>query len=107
MRKFEGIIFDIDGTLTSTNELIFASFRHVAFKHLDKKLTNEEIISLFGPPEDVILKEWFKENLNEVIDDYYNFYEDEHRLADIYPGIREILKIVKSKNIPLGIFTGK
>jgi len=54
MKKFEGIIFDIDGTLTSTNELIFASFNHVATKYLNKKLTNEEIISLFGPPEDTI-----------------------------------------------------
>jgi len=58
MKKFEGIIFDIDGTLTSTNELIFASFNHVASKYLNKKLTNEEIISLFGPPEDTILKGW-------------------------------------------------
>ena len=107
MKKFEGIIFDIDGTLTSTNELIFASFNHVASKYLNKKLTNEEIISLFGPPEDTILKGWFNNNLSDAMEDYYRFYKDEHHMADAYPGIVEILEFIKSKKIPLGIFTGK
>jgi len=107
MKKFEGIIFDIDGTLTSTNELIFASFNHVTTKYLNKKLTNEEIISLFGPPEDTILKKWFGDDFTNVKEDYYKFYKDEHHLADAYPGIKEILEIIKSGEIPLGIFTGK
>ncbi len=107
MKKFEGIIFDIDGTLTSTNELIFASFNHVTTKYLNKKLTNEEIISLFGPPEDTILKKWFGDDFTNVKEDYYKFYKDEHHLADAYPGIKEILEIIKSREIPLGIFTGK
>ncbi len=107
MKIFEGIIFDVDGTLTSTNELIFASFNHVTTKYLNKRLTNEEIISMFGPPEDTILKEWFGDDLSDAMEDYYKFYKDEHHMADAYPGIEEILKIIKSKNIPIGIFTGK
>lgn len=107
MKKFEGIIFDIDGTLTSTNDLIFAAFNHVASKYLNKKLTNDEIIALFGPTEDAILEEMFGDNILNARIDYYKFYKDEHHLADIFPGIKEILEIIKSRNIPLGIFTGK
>lgn len=108
MSNFEGIIFDIDGTLTSTNELIFATFRHVVEKHLNKKVTDQEIIALFGPTEDVILKEWMDENYQEARKDYYNFYEAQHHLmADVYPGIIEALKFIKSKKIPLSIYTGK
>lgn len=104
----EGVIFDIDGTLTATNELIFASFNHVAKKYLGKKLTDEEIIALFGPTEDVILKEWMKDNYDEARKDYYDFYSAmHHQMADAYPGILEILKLVKSRNIPLSIYTGK
>ena len=55
---FKGIIFDIDGTLTSTNQLIFDSFNHIAKKYLNRTFTDDEIISLFGPTEDAILKEW-------------------------------------------------
>ena len=108
MIKFKGFIFDIDGTLTSTNKLIFASFNHVAKKYLDKTLTDEEIISLFGPPEDVILKKWFGDNYEGARKDYYDFYAKEHNeLAKIFPGIKEILEIIKKANLPVSIFTGK
>jgi len=108
LKNFEGIIFDIDGTLTSTNELIFSTFRHVTEKYLGKKVTDEEIISLFGPTEDVILKEWMKDDYEEARKDYMAYYEAKHHLmADVYPGITESLQYIKSKNIPLSIYTGK
>jgi pyrophosphatase PpaX len=108
MTKFKGFIFDIDGTLTSTNELIFASFNHVTKKYLGRTYNDKEIIALFGPTEDVILKKWMGENYDKAREDYYDFYEKNHiRMADIFPGIEEILGAIKSKNLPLGIFTGK
>ena len=107
MRKFDGIIFDVDGTLTSSNKLIFESFRHITKKHLNKNISDEEIVALFGPTEEQILKEWFKEKAGEVIEDYFDFYESNHHLADIYPGMKEILEYIKSKELPIGIFTGK
>ena len=107
MKNFDGIIFDIDGTLTSTNDLIFASFNHVMNKYLNKTLTNNEIISLFGPTEDVILEEWTGTDYPRAREDYYNFYSENHTMADLYPGIFDILTYIKSKKIPLSIFTGK
>lgn len=108
-RKFKGIIFDIDGTLTSTNELIFATFNHIAQKYENKTYTDEEIIAMFGPPEDVILKEKFNgDKYENVYQDYYNFYRENHpRMADLYPGIVDILSTLKSKKIITAIFTGK
>ena len=107
MKKFDGIIFDIDGTLTSTNELIFASFNHIAKKYLNKTFSNEEITRLFGPPEDVILKQFCGERFEEGKKDYYDFYTENHHMADLYPGIVNVLKDLKTKNIPLSIYTGK
>lgn len=108
MRLFDGIIFDVDGTLAETHELIFASFNHVAEKYLNKRLTNEEIVALFGPTEDVILKEWMNEDYESARRDYYEFYESNHpHMAEIFPGLSEAIKFIKEKNIPLGIFTGK
>lgn len=105
--KIDGIIFDIDGTLTSTNELIFASINHVMNKYLNKTLTNDEIVSLFGPPEDVILEESMGQDYSSARSDYYNFYSDNHFMAGLYPGIVEVVEFIKSKKIPLSIFTGK
>jgi HAD superfamily hydrolase (TIGR01549 family) len=107
MKVFEGIIFDVDGTLTSTLDLIHASFNYVTSKYMDKELSKEDVISLFGPTEDVILQEWFTDNLSEVQEDYYKYYRDEHHTANAYEGIEEILILLKEKNIPVGIYTGK
>lgn len=104
---FDGFIFDIDGTLTSTNQLIFDSFNFIAKKYLDRTFTNKEIISMFGPTEDVILKEWCRDKYEEARKDYYKFYSDNHGMAELYTGMKEILEYLKSKNYPLGIFTGK
>ncbi len=106
-QQFEGFIFDIDGTLTATNELIFASFNHIAKKYLNRTFTDEEILSLFGPTEDVILKEWCGDRFEEAKEVYYNFYSDNHHMASVHEGMIEILDHLKSKGFPLGIFTGK
>jgi pyrophosphatase PpaX len=107
MDKFTGIIFDIDGTLTSTNELIFATFNYIADKYLNKRFTDSQIAAMFGPTEDVILKQWCPDNYEEARKDYYDFYEKNHHMADLYPGIIGILDILKKKNVLLSIYTGK
>lgn len=108
MKNFDGFIFDVDGTITSTNELIFASFNHITEKYLNKKYTFEEIVQFFGPPEDYIIKQMMGEMYPQAHKDYFEFYNKNHTaMADLYPGIKEILEIIKKKNLPLGIFTGK
>ena len=104
---FKGIIFDIDGTLTSTNELIFKSFNHIADKYLNRTFSNEEIIAMFGPTEDVILEKWCGDNFESARKDYYEFYRSHHYMAELYPGIKELLDNLKRKKILLSIFTGK
>jgi HAD superfamily hydrolase (TIGR01549 family) len=108
-KKYKGIIFDIDGTLTSTNELIFATFNHIAQKYEGRTYSDEEIIAMFGPTEDVILREKFNgDKFKEVYDEYYKFYRENHpRMADLYPGIVDILKELKERKILTSIFTGK
>lgn len=104
---FDGFIFDIDGTLTSTNQLIFDSFNFIAKKYLNKLFTDDEIISMFGPPENDILKRLCGENYEAARKDYFYYYTENHWKAKLYKGIKEILEHLKSKNYPIGIFTGK
>lgn len=104
---FKGIIFDIDGTLTSTNELIFKSFNHIAKIYLDRTFTDKEIIALFGPTEDVILKELCGKNFEAAKKDYYEFYKSHHHIANLYPGIKKLLHYLKTKGVLLAVFTGK
>jgi HAD superfamily hydrolase (TIGR01549 family) len=104
---FKGILFDVDGTLSSTNELIFASFNHVAEKYLCKKLSDEEVIALFGPPEDEIIEKLFPEIHAAVKSDYYKFYQENHGGVQLYDGLLPLLQRLRDDGVILGIFTGK
>ncbi len=44
----KNILFDLDGTLLDTNELIIQSFQHTYKRHLNKHVDKEEIIKSFG-----------------------------------------------------------
>lgn len=106
--KFDAYIFDVDGTLASTNQLIFDSFNHIAEKYLKTRLTDEEIISLFGPTEEVIIKSWMRDDYESAERDYFDFYSVHHdSAAKIYSGLSEIMNLIKSQGKNISIFTGK
>jgi pyrophosphatase PpaX len=103
------VIFDIDGTLTQTNDLIFASFNHVAEKHLGKRFSPPEIIALFGPPEEGALRKVFgHENLEGIMEELCAYYTAHHAsMASLHPGIDEVLAHLKDRGVRLAVFTGK
>jgi HAD superfamily hydrolase (TIGR01549 family) len=109
MKRFSCVIFDLDGTLTRTNELIYATFNHVAEKYVQKVFTPDEITGMFGPPEEVAVEKLVgKDRTEPAMQDYYAFYETHHpRLAEAYDGIREVLEFLKGNGVILAIFTGK
>lgn len=105
--RYKGIIFDVDGTLTYTNQLIFDSFNHITKKYLGKTFSDEEIIALFGPTEDVILKEMCKDEYDIARKEYYQYYKENHNIARTYAGIETLIEDLFNNKIILGVFTGK
>ena len=103
------VIFDMDGTLTRTNELIFESFNHVAEKYTGKRLSPHEIVALFGPPEEGgLAKVVGDESVEEAMDELCEYYQAHHgRLAGLHQGIDNILRYLKNRGTKLAIFTGK
>ena len=99
----------MDGTLTSTNLLIYESFNHIAERYTGKRLTPKEIIALFGPPEEEAVRRMIgSEHLSEAMEEYYHYYESRHReLAGLYAGIPELLRFLKDRGLFVGLFTGK
>jgi HAD superfamily hydrolase (TIGR01509 family) len=103
------VIFDMDGTLTRTNELIFASFNHVAAKYLGTTMKPPEIISLFGPPEEGGLAKLVGENhATAAMDDLCAFYQENHTMmASLHAGVEEVLHFLRRQGVRQAIFTGK
>ena len=86
---------------------LFSNHSITLQKNIWITFTDEEIITLFGPTEDVILKEWCGENFESAKKDYYDYYKSHHNIAKLYPGIKELLDYLKTKDVLLAVFTGK
>ncbi|RLL46635.1 pyrophosphatase PpaX [Oceanobacillus piezotolerans] len=101
------VLFDLDGTLIDTNELIIASFTHT-FKHYELNFTREEIIEFNGPP----LVETFTNIDPDRVDEMIDVYR-EHNLrvhdnyVEAFPYVLETLKQLKERDIKIGIVTTK
>ncbi|MGH2566868.1 MAG: HAD family hydrolase [Bacteroidota bacterium] len=109
MNTIRCVIFDMDGTLTQTNQLIFDSFNHIAQNYAGRTFSEKEITALFGPPEEGALVSIVgKGKIDAALRDYLDFYRKNHaRLAKLYPGIVDILRFLKDKGCKLALFTGK
>lgn len=115
------VIFDLDGTVAQTNELIFETFNYIAQKYTGKVFSSEEIPSIFfGPPEEGGIRKLLQlfsnsedilNNLDfytkSAVEEFYSYYEQNHNKAKVYSGIKELLSSLKKKGIKIAIFTGK
>jgi len=109
MKYLKCIVFDMDGTLTQTNQLIYDSFNYIAQKYAGRTYTIPEIHAMFGPPEEEALLAIVQpDQIDEVMKDYLAFYRMNHnQLARLYPGIEDILRYTKERGKYLALFTGK
>jgi HAD superfamily hydrolase (TIGR01549 family) len=99
----------MDGTLTQTNQLIFDSFNYIAQKYAGRIYSIPEITAMFGPPEEEALLSIVRpEQIDSVMKDYLSFYQTHHnQLAQIYPGMENILSSIRKGGKILALFTGK
>ena len=103
------MIFDMDGTLTATNRLIFDSFNHIVVREGKAPMSDEAIMALFGPPEEGALVQIVgPEKLPHAMEEYLAYYEDHHQeLASLHDGMGPLLDCLKAAGKKLAVFTGK
>lgn len=101
------ILFDLDGTLIDTNELILTSFQHT-FDYYDLHFSREEILQFNGPP----LRETFQAVNPELADEMIRVYREHNikhhdALVEAFPGVVETVATLHRKGFGLGIVTAK
>lgn len=109
MTTFSAFIFDMDGTITNTNRLIFDSFNHIVQHYRGTTMSDREIAALFGPPEEGALRTIVGDDLlEEAMSQYLAFYRGHHRaLASAYDGMPSLLDELYRRGVTLAVFTGK
>ncbi|MFG6121478.1 pyrophosphatase PpaX [Thalassobacillus sp. B23F22_16] len=102
------ILFDLDGTLIDTNELIISSFTHTTEQYGDRLYSREEIMSFIGPPLRESLAKIDKDRVEELVNVYREHNMKHHdELVEAYPTVVETIETLKEKGYKLGIVTTK
>ncbi|QKY69911.1 pyrophosphatase PpaX [Lentibacillus sp. CBA3610] len=101
------ILFDLDGTLIDTNELIIESFMHT-FSHYGKKLSREQAIEFIGPPLRDSFQQFNSSQVDMMIETYRKHNQEHHDdYVKAFPNVAETLDELKRRDVQLGIVTSK
>lgn len=110
MQKIRGILFDNDGTLVDTGQLILDSFKHATRTVLNEEFSDERLMAKVGQPLSVQM--WDYTDDQEVHDELLRvFREYNHSVHDqvvsAFPGVIEGLAELKRRGYKLGVVSSK
>ena len=104
------IIFDFDGTLANTNNIIIASWQATFEHYLGYTLPVREIEATFGEILVNTIGRLIPDApVNEVVD-YYRAYQDSHQQdyeVYVFEGIRELLEQLRERGCIIGVGTSR
>ena len=103
------VLFDFDGTLVNTNDVIIASWQHTYMYYLGREESLEKITACFGEPLLLTMEREFPEvDPRESAEVYRNFQkENADELVKIFPGIKELLESLKTDGFRMGVVTSR
>ncbi|MCI8609898.1 MAG: HAD-IIIA family hydrolase [Firmicutes bacterium] len=103
------ILFDFDGTLVNTNDVIIASWQHTYQTYLGHEVSVERITRCFGEPLLLTMAREFPEvDPEDAAVTYRTFQVKEaEKLVRLFPGIVDMLKALKEAGCQIGIVTSR
>ena len=113
-KKYKAVLFDYDGTLIDTNQLIVDSWNHMYMKHFGGMLTGDDVKWTFG----IVLRDAVDEqmkrmghsgyDLDELVESYREFqYQPDPTPAPPFNGMPELVKELRRRGVLLGIVTSR
>jgi pyrophosphatase PpaX len=104
----EAVLFDLDGTLINTNQLIIESFKHVFKTELNIYPGEEEIVQYFGEPLLQTLARYDEKNAMKLYNAYIQYNEKTHDdVVFAMEGASEAILGLKERDIKVGVVSSK
>ncbi|WP_125154678.1 pyrophosphatase PpaX [Clostridium rectalis] len=105
---FKAILFDLDGTLINTNNLILQSFRYTLREFSIEGVKDMEIINTFGQPLLEAMELFSEDKAKDLVKTYLEYNRIKHdELTKKIEGVEEGLVLLKEKGIKLAVVTSK
>ncbi|MBL4954999.1 pyrophosphatase PpaX [Neobacillus sp. YIM B02564] len=102
------LLFDLDGTLINTNELIISSYLHTLEKYFPGKYQRDDVLPFMGPTLHQAFASVDPERVEEMVADYRAFNIAQHdALVKEFPGVYQTMKTLMEKGYKLGVVTTK
>ncbi|MDI6824853.1 MAG: HAD-IA family hydrolase [Bacillota bacterium] len=106
--RYMAVLFDLDGTLIDTRELILASFRYALNQVLGRDYPDEVLLAGQGTPLIDQMRRFDPARAEELARVYTEFNLREHdALAREFPGVRELLRDLYADGVRLAVVTSK
>lgn len=110
-RKYDAVVFDVDGTLLDTTEGVAAAVEYTIAVTGLKPLKRQEILTFIGPPVQDSFRRIYGiegERLQELATVFRDRYKEHELLkAKPYEGIYEVLDQISGQGIPIAVATYK
>ncbi|NWQ39411.1 pyrophosphatase PpaX [Bacillus sp. EB106-08-02-XG196] len=102
------LLFDLDGTLIDTNELIISTYLHTLEKYFPGKYTREDVLPFLGPTLHEVFGEMDPDRVEEMVLEYRTYNLANHdALVREFVGVMETIETLKKKGYKLAIVTTK
>ncbi len=105
---YEYILFDFDGTLIDTNELIIEALQGTTKQFLGRTLSNDELSSILGKYLELQMKSLSEKYYKEMMAYYREYYKaNQDTMIKGFPGVAEMLRELKAFGCRTAIVSAK
>ncbi|OZS78285.1 pyrophosphatase PpaX [Tetzosporium hominis] len=107
-QHIQAVLFDLDGTLIDTNELIIQTFQTVLDERFPGKYSRETILPFLGPPLYETFQQVDPTQVDDLIEAYRKWNMENHdAMVQAFPGVVETLEHLHARGIKLAIVSTK
>lgn len=106
--KMGCVLFDLDGTLLNTNDLVLESLQYTIRTHLGTVIEDRELYKYFGQPLVNIMADLDSSQAERMVQTYREYSAEKHDyLTKVFPKVPETVKELKQRGIPTAVVTSK
>ncbi|MCH1570218.1 MAG: HAD-IA family hydrolase [Longimicrobiales bacterium] len=108
--SWRGVLFDLDGTLADTLDLILQSFRYTMRQHLGSDPSTDAFLASMGKPLPIQLYDYARSETERLAmrDTYVAYQRRIHdEMVTSFPGAVSVVRTLRQRGTRVGIVTSK